>query len=106
MPSKFQVVKKNEETIDNKYKETEFKYYKKKGTISIDEVKELVNRLEKKAEDNNIDMRIMIRGLSAYRWTTLKSYNGAINDNDDYYENQDVSFDNFYQLQITVLRNL
>ena len=106
MSSKVLVVKKNEEIIDNKYKETEFKYYKKKGTISIDEVKDLVNGLEKKAEDNNLDVRIMVRGLSPYRWTTIKSYNGAINDNDDYYENQDVSFDNFYQLQITVLRNL
>lgn len=106
MPSKFQVVKKNEKTIGNEYKQTEFKYYKKKGTISIDEVKELVDRLEKKAEDNDIDAQIMVRGLSPYRWTTIKGFNSKINDNDDYFENQDISFDTFYQLQIIVLRNI
>lgn len=107
MSSKFQVVKKNEKTIGNKYKETEFKYYKKKGTISKDEVRHLVERLEKKAEDNDIDVKIMVRGLSPYRWTTIKGLNGDIHDDDDYITSGDYSnFDNFYQLQLTVVQKI
>lgn len=106
MPSQYKIVKKSEKTRGNRFIEKEFKYYKKEGMISRDDVKKIVDGLEKKAEDNDIDIKIMVRGLTPYRWTTLKALDSGIYDNDDYYENQDVSFDTFFQLQLTVIQKI
>ena len=77
----------------------------KKGNIKVNEIKAILATLTK----GNTDTKIMIRGLNADKWNTLKGYSTDLNiaDFEDYYQNKvsDTSkFDYFTQLEISVFK--
>ena len=77
----------------------------KKGNIKVNDVKDILATLTK----GGTDAKIMIRGLNADKWNTLKGYSTDLNieDFEDYYKNKvsDTSkFEYFTQLEISVFK--
>lgn len=77
--------------------------------IDVPEIKALIKKLQTEGAKKNI--KIMVRGLNADKWGTLKGFDTdlQIEEFDDYYKNKGIAkkdmekFEKFSQLQITIL---
>lgn len=80
-----------------------------KAEIGYDDVEKIVKRMEDEFEKDNVNAKILVRGMNIHKMRTLKGFKTKLNDIDvsDYYEDavNDVSkFLKFSQLQIIVVK--
>jgi len=77
----------------------------KKGNIKVIDVKDILAKLSKPGSN----AKIMIRGLNADKWSTLKGFSTDLNieDFEDYYKNKvndSSKFEYFTQLEVSVFQ--
>ena len=82
-----------------------------KTMITPEELRSIVENMEKDAKKSKKAIKFMVRGLNGMQRFTLKGYNTDLdlNNEDEYFDgkvNDGTKFANFYQVQITVLKEL
>ena len=102
MPSHFPLQKGKTEKLKNGYTRENYTLSKtKEKTISLDEIKKMATELHKKFGKK----QYTIRGLNNYGVKTIKSFDGFIDNMDDYLDgkgyNEDI-YNEFYKLDFTV----
>ena len=101
----------NQTKFKNGMSKTEFKFTSKKGkVITREEVQNIIQAIEARAAKDNEDIKLLIRGLNAQRWTTIKGYNeDVVDDMDEYYDARKVKdaskFNEYFQLQVTIYKS-
>ena len=82
-----------------------------KSMITPEELRSIVENMEKDAKKSKKAIKFMVRGLNGMQKFTLKGYNTDLdlNNEEEYFDgkvNDGTKFANFYQVQITVQKEL
>ena len=82
-----------------------------KSTITLVQIRKLVNAIEKQAKEKGENIRVMVRGMNATHRFTLKGFDGGLDvqDVEEYFEGtvSDASkFGAFFQLDITIQKEI
>jgi hypothetical protein len=82
---------------------------KKEQQIDIKHIEHVLESIKRKAKKENFNVKVMIRGLNADKWNTLKGFDTEldVDEFEEYYKDKvkdTDKFEKFSQLQVTILK--